>query len=169
MAELAASRVCNSAELTQSFVKTGTANVIKNKTKDLPLKVRSKVIISVGLSSCPKCNDEDKSNMLECSWCYRWYHNTCVNIDEGGLEIFTKRKESFPYTCKDCADFARTYLGRAFVTSKLPDAINNLLNKVSLLENQVKVLEQKDKYDENLEFQQAIDKKICIKFRREIL
>ena len=78
-----ASYINKSADSAKSFVKPGTRKTLeKNKIKDVSSKEMSpKANINVGMSSCPNCDILDKSNMVECICCLRWYHYHCVDLD----------------------------------------------------------------------------------------
>ena len=163
-----ASSVRKSADSAKTFVRPGTRKtIVTNKIKDVPSKEMSpKAQINVGMSSCPDCDILDKSNMVECICCLRWYHYQCVDLDYAFLELYVKNKEKFPYLCNDCITFSRTYFGKLWVRELLPkmnerlDRVSEIDEEVSLLENRLKLVEQQNIYKENSDFQDAVNKQI---------
>ena len=161
-----ASYINKSADSAKSLVKPGTRKTLeKNKIKDVSSKEMSpKANINVGMSSCPNCDILDKSNMVQCLCCLRWYHYQCVDLDYAFLELYVKNKGKFPYLCKDCITFSRTYFGKQWVRELLPkmneklDRVSEFDEEVSLLENRLKIVEQQNKYKENSDFLYAVNK-----------
>ena len=147
----------------RSFVKPASKNLAIKNTK-ASLKMHPSVPeINVGLSACPTCDIEDKSNMIECYMCYRSYHYTCEILDYEEFEFLIKKKDKIPYRCKDCTTFTRTFLGRKIITES-PIAlrhVSQMREEVSLLEAKVKIIEQRTYYEENSEFQEIIKRKVA--------
>ena len=82
----------------KSKVRLGTKKeIVLYKTKKLyPNGLYHVAPITVGTSSCTKCENVNKENMIECRWCLRWFHHTCESLDLFQLEFLTKTNIKFP-------------------------------------------------------------------------
>lgn len=153
-----------SAVSAKTKMQLGTKKVVSlNKTKE-PQQSRVSPLAhnTVGSSSCPKCENVNRGNMVECRWCFRWFHNTCESLELSQIEFLANNKQRIPYSCMGCLSIVGSYFCGVFKESheNLKESVSQTQNSISLIENRLKAVEQLSKFEENVELQAAVDNKL---------
>ena len=150
------------ADQAKSFIRPGNKKQNLSKTKALLTKTKTpEPIINEGLSFCTKCKNKDKSNMVYCKLCLGWYHYQCQSLNFSAVEFYVENPE-VALLCKDCLVFVNSNVGKFLRENHeaLEQRVFQTETDIISLESRIKAVEQQRKFDENLEFQEAVKKQI---------
>ena len=112
---------------------------------------------------------KDEDDFIKCEMCLNRYHLQCQSVSKVLFSAFSG-KDGSPFICKQCNGFKgrlnKLYRGQE-IYLKLEESISNISNRVSKTEtdiifheSKIKAVEHQLKFDENLEFQEAVQKQI---------
>ena len=104
-------------------------SVYPSRLSKLPVTPKSVKCVNTGEGPCSLCQIADVKNMVQCNWCSKWTHGSCLGIKPDQLITLLEVKTEYPFQCKGCRTLLQSQWGK--ILKDLNSSVEEVVDAVS--------------------------------------